>query len=480
MGSIPGNILVPIAYASWPVVVFILFKKFDHRQAIAAGFIAGWMFLPVASLDIMFLHNTKTVVICLSILVSAYLFEKEKLLAFRFNAADLPMILWCTAPFFSSMVNGDGPYDALSQTLTQTERWGMPYYIARIYFSDAESIKILAFAIFIGAIVYIPFCGFELIMSPQLHRLTYGFHQSDFVQSLREGGGYRPMVYMDHGLMTSMWMVLGVLLGSWLFFNGMLPKKILFIPSHYLLLALVFTTVIMRSAGAVTLLLIALLVLYASTRTKNIVLVIILFLVPSLYIITRSTGYWDGRNLSGLVAEKYSVTRSESLQFRFDNETILVRKALQGSFFGWGGFGRSRVYDDKGRDISVTDGLWVISLGVNGIYGLTMLVLAVQWPALLFLKRIKPELWNSRAWGTSAAMAIFLGIYMIDNLLNAMINPVYMLFGGSLVSMCYNPEPAFSGSYETDSLQPEKEMTMITPGTRFIPSLNARPSRFIG
>jgi hypothetical protein len=480
MGSIPGNVLVPIAYASWPVVVITLFKRLDHRQAIAIGFIAGWMFLPVASLDIMFLHNTKTVVICLSILVSAYLFEKEKLLAFRFNAADLPMILWCTSPFFSSMVNGDGLYDALSQTLTQSERWGMPYYIARVYFSDVESIKILAFAIFIGAIVYIPFCGFELVMSPQLHRLTYGFHQSDFVQSLREGGGYRPMVYMDHGLMTSMWMVLGVLLGSWLLFSGMLPKKILFIPSQYLLLALVFTTIIMRSAGAVTLLLIALLVLYVTNKTKNIVLVVILFLVPSLYIITRSTGYWDGRNLSGLVAEKYSVTRSESLQFRFDNETILVQKALQGSFFGWGGFGRSRVYDDKGRDISVTDGLWVITLGVNGIYGLTMLVMAIQWPALLFLKRVKPELWNSRMWGTSAAMAIFLGIYMIDNLLNAMINPVYMLFGGSLVSMCYNEDPALSGSYETESIQSVKELTVITPGTRFIPSLNAPPSRFIG
>ncbi len=480
MGSIPGNILVPVAFASWPLVVITLFRKFDHRQAIAIGFVAGWMFLPVASLDMMFLHNTKTVVICLSILIGAYIFKREKMQAFRFSAADIPMFFWCTSPFFSSMVNGDGLYDALSQTLTQTERWGMPYYIARVYFSDVESVKILAFTIFIGAVVYIPFCGFELVMSPQLHRLTYGFHQSDFVQSLREGGGYRPMVYMDHGLMTSMWMVLGVLLGTWLFFSGMLPKKILFIPSRYLLLALGLTTIIMRSAGAITLLLIAFLVLYASNRLKNTVLVIVLLLVPSLYILTRSTGYWDGRNLSGLVAEKFSVTRSESLQFRFDNETILVQKAMQGSFFGWGGFGRSRVYDDTGKDISVTDGLWVIVLGVNGVYGLFWLVSAIQWPIVLFIYRVKPQSWNTGTWGISAATAIFLGIYMIDNLLNAMINPVYMLFGGSLVSMCTNPETAVSTSARTENVQPEKELLMITPGTRFISSPSGGLSRFIG
>ena len=390
MGGAP-NILVPIAFLVFPLIVMRLFITLGAPKAIATAFIFGWMFLPVANYDIFLLHNTKTAVICLSILGSAYFFDKEQLSKFQFNAADIPMILWCTAPFFSSIANGDGPYDGLASSLAQSEKWGMSYYIARVYFSDKESIKMLAYIIFIGTLVYIPFCWYELIMSPQLHRLTYGFHQSDFIQTLRDGGGYRPMVYMEHGLMTAMWMVLGVLLGIWMLFTGLLPKKIMHIPSLYLLMLLIFTNIMMRSMGAISLLIIALLVVYISNKTKTTLLVLILLIVPHIYIFTRTTGIWDGRNLSDAVSQQYSSERSGSLQFRFDNETILVQKALQGSFFGWGGYGRSRVYDEKGKDVSITDGLWIITYGTNGIYGLVVMVLTIQLPLFLFFCELNPS-----------------------------------------------------------------------------------------
>ena len=479
MGGAP-NILVPIAFLVFPLIVMRLFITLGPRKAIATAFIFGWMFLPVANYDIFLLHNTKTAVICLSILGSAYFFDKEQLSKFQFNAADIPMILWCTAPFFSSIANGDGPYDGLASSLAQSEKWGMSYYIARVYFSDEESIKILAYIIFIGTLVYIPFCWYELIMSPQLHRLTYGFHQSDFIQTLRDGGGYRPMVYMEHGLMTAMWMVLGVFLGIWMLFLGLLPKKIMHIPSLYLLMLLIFTNIMMRSMGAISLLIIALLIVYISNKTKTTFLVLILLIVPHLYMFTRTTGIWDGRNLSSAVSQQYSSERSGSLQFRFDNETILVQKALQGSFFGWGGYGRSRVYDEKGRDISITDGLWIITYGTNGIYGLVVMVVTIQLPLFLFLLRVKPELWKTKTWGNSAVMALFLGIFMIDNLLNAMINPVYMLCNGSLIGMLLNSSKVLAANSDTDQLEAKMEQNRTGNGTRFIPSPSLKPSRFIG
>ncbi len=475
-----GNILVPIAFLVFPLIVMRLFITLGPRKAIAIAFVFGWMFLPVANYDIFLLHNTKTAVICLSILGNAYLFDKEQLSKFQFNAADIPMILWCIAPFFSSIANGDGPYDGLASSLAQSEKWGMSYYIARIYFSNEENIKILAFIIFIGTLVYIPFCWYELIMSPQLHRLTYGFHQSDFIQTLRDGGGYRPMVYMEHGLMTAMWMALGAFLGIWMFFTGLLPKKIMHIPALYLLMLLIFTNIMMRSMGAISLLIIALLVVYISNKTKTALLILILLFVPHLYIFTRTTGIWDGRNLSSAVSQQYSSERSGSLQFRFDNETILVQKALQGSFFGWGGYGRSRVYDEKGRDISITDGLWIITYGTNGIYGLVVMVIAIQWPLFLFFWRVKPELWNTKIWGNSAVMAVFLGIFMIDNLLNAMINPVYMLCNGSLIGILLNSSKVLALNSNTGSLEAKKEQNRTVHGTRFIPSPSLKPSRFIG
>jgi hypothetical protein len=472
----PGNIMVLIAMFGWIPFVVLLFKKMEPRLAAAIAFVAGWMFLPVASLKLPALPDyTKTTAVCVGILAGAYFFDKERFATFRFSAVDLPLLLWCIAPFFSSVANGLGAYDGLSQTMYQTITWGLPYYIARIYFSDFSSMKILALAIFIGTIVYIPFCWFELIMSPQLHRLTYGYHQSNFLQTLRDGGGFRPMVYMEHGLMTSMWMTLGIFLGVWLLFCRELPVRILFIPSIWLLFLLIFTTVMMKSVGATVLLLIGLAAVYLSGKMKSAVLVVIMLSIPLLYIYTRTTGIWDGKNLSGFVAEKFSATRAQSLQFRFDNETMLIDKALQGTFFGWGGYGRSRVYNDKGKDLSVTDGLWIITLGQNGIFGLVTMMAAIQLPLLLFILRVKPGRWGSREWAAPSVMAIFMGIYMIDNLLNGMINPIYMLFNGGVLGILLKGEaiPVMAAG------EGEVLRGGILPVTRFISAIPRVQSRFI-
>ena len=280
--------------------------------------------------------------------------------------------------------------------------------------------------------------------------------------------------------MTAMWMVLGAFLGTWLFFCGILPKKIMQIQSQYLLILLIFTTIMLRSVAAISWLIIGLLVLYLSNKTKTAFLLIILILVPYLYIATRTTGFWDGRNLSDAVSGNFSANRSQSLQFRFDNETILIEKARQGSFFGWGGYGRSRVYDEKGKDVSITDGLWIITYGTNGIYGLVVMVFTIQWPLFLFFLRIKPELWKTKAWGNSGVMAVFLGIFMIDNLLNAMINPLYMLCNGSLIGMLLNKSNALAVNNEAVALEADRKQNQTLHGTRFIPSPSMKPSRFIG
>jgi hypothetical protein len=477
MGSAGANILVPIVFLSWTPLVIFLFKKFDPRLVPVIAYITGWMFLPCADYDIFLLHNTKTTVIGLSVVVGAYIFDRERLMSFKFTTADIPMLLWCTAPFFSSVFNGLGAYDGCSSMLYQTTAWGLPYYIGRIYFSDTDVLKTLALTIFIGGVIYIPFCWFELIMSPQLHRLTYGFHQHDFAQSLRENGGYRPTVYMATGLMTSMWMMLGSLFGSWLYYCKELPEKILFVPSRYLVMMLIITTILMQSVGAICYLFIGLGVLYLSTRMNNYILVIVLLLCPLLYIFARVGGSWDGRNFTNYVSEKFSPTRALSLQFRFDNETILMEKALDGTFFGWGGFGRSRVFDEKGKDITVTDGFWIIVFGLYGIYGLSVMILTIQLPVFLFLSRLKPDQWKTGTFAGPAAMAIFVSLTMIDNLLNAMINPIYMIFGGGLIGLLIKHPESISSLTEINTSDIIERM--ITSETRFIGTPNSRPSQFI-
>lgn len=476
----PGNIFVPISIFGWIPVVILLFKKLESRIATATAFVAGTMFLPVAAFTLFgFRDHSKVTVICIGVLLGTYIYDRERFSKFQMQVIDIPVLMWGFAPMFSSLANGLGFYDGLSQTMYQVIVWGLPYYIARIYFSDIDSMKILAVAIFIGTIVYIPLCWFELIMSPQLHRLTYGFHQSNFLQTLRDGGGFRPMVYMDHGLMVAMWMILGVFLGIWLFFSRMLPEKILFIPSKWLLLSLIFTSIMMKSVGAIVLLLIGLGVLYLSQKMKSIVLVVIMLCVPLMYIYTRSTGIWDGRNLSGYVAEKFSPTRAQSLQFRFDNETILIDKAMQGTFFGWGGYGRSRVFSKSGKDISVTDGLWIITLGQNGIYGLVMMIVTIQLPVMLFLRQFDPGQWKSRELAIPAVMILFLSVWMIDNLLNGMINPIYMLFNGGVNGLILSAENGLIPSGIPLGVSSSGDRGLMLPATRFIATPSTVHTRFI-
>lgn len=446
-----GNILVPVTMFGWLPLVSWLFSKLHPRQAAAIAFAFAWMFLPVASIPIKGLPDiTKVTVTCAGIFLAAWFYDRQRLLSFKLMSVDIPMLLWCTCPLLSSVVNGLGVYDGLSESMYQTFTWGLPYFVARVYFSDLEGLNTLAIVIVLGGLIYIPFCLEEVIMSPQLHRLTYGYHQHSFLQTMR-GGGFRPMVFMEHGLMVAMWMVSATMLALWLVRSKVMPNKFSLIfcgrllqklPIWLFLAALLVTLVLLKSSGALGLFIIGMAALYLSNKWKTTLIIWLLLCIPPTYMVTRSTGIWSGENVSNFVAEKFSEKRAQSLQFRFDNETILVEKALDGTFFGWGGWGRSRVYDEDGKDISVTDGLWIITLGTRGIYGLVLLTVVILLPVFLLLHRSKPGEWNRKEWGAASAMSMLLLLYMIDNLLNGMVNPVFMLFNGGICGLLAKGEPS--------------------------------------
>ena len=464
-----GHITVEITMFGWIPAVLALFRKMAPRQAAAVSFCFAWMFLPVASFPLKGLPDyTKTTATCFGILAAAWLYDRARLMRVRPSLLDLPMVLWCTCPLLSSLSNGLGPYDGLSESMYQTVTWGLPYLVGRLYFADIEGQRILTRTVILGGLIYIPFCIVEMVMSPQLHRTLYGYHQHAFLQTIK-GNGFRPMVFMEHGLMTAMWMVTASFLGIWCLACGRLPKKVRGIPTVLPIGLLVLVTCMMRSMGAVLLLLVALGCLFASRFLKTRVFLAVLLLIPPVYAAARINGWWSGDNLSRLVAEQISEERAQSLQFRMDNEDILIHKAQAGGLFGWGGWGRSRVFDEDGKDISVTDGLWIITLGTRGIYGLFWMNLAIVLPALVILFRTKPKQLFSNHRAVPAAAAMILAIYMIDNLPNAMVNPIFMLFNGALAGYLLLPE-----QHEVQ----EPETVKTKPTIRFLGT--ARGCRLIG
>jgi hypothetical protein len=431
------TILVPITLYGWIFVAIGLFALMTPRRAVLAAYLLAWLFLPQAGIPFKgFPDLDKISATGLGALIGVVLFDAGRLLRFRPSWVDLPIVVWCLVSIPSAL-NNELPagassqlYDGLSGVVKDIFLWGIPYFIGRLYFNDLASLRELAIGLFLGGLIYIPFCAYELKMSPQLHQMVYGFHPSNFLMTIRFGG-WRPMVFMQHGLMVGMWMTSASLVGVWLWRTGAL-KSIFHIPISVLVVMLIVVTVLCKSTGAIVLLGLGLAILFAnSTLRSSAVLVVALSLTP-LYMFVRAEGLWDGRALID-VAKMISDERADSIAGRLENEDMLIEKASTKPWFGWGGWGGWRVYDQKtGEDITVSDGMWVIARGEKGMVGLVSVTAVVLLPFAILLRRIPARYWSTVAGGPPAALAMLLMLYSIDNLFNAMLNPIYLLAAGGL------------------------------------------------
>ena len=100
----------------------------------------------------------------------------------------------------------DGMYMGISGFLATL----LPMYLGYALFRKREDLGDLIAALAIAGLVYVPFAMVELRMSPQWHRWIYGYAQHDFLQTIR-WGGYRPMVFMSHGLALARFLLASVI-----------------------------------------------------------------------------------------------------------------------------------------------------------------------------------------------------------------------------------------------------------------------------
>ncbi|PQO45965.1 hypothetical protein [Blastopirellula marina] len=427
------NTIADVALIAWPIVAFALFLSISARTAMLSAIIVSWLFLPIHSIPLPLLPDlNKTTVACGSIFACILIFDSQKLTQLQFKWYDLACLVLCICPFASSLINDLGAYDGLSASLLASFKWGLPYLIGRLSLRTTQDMREFAIAIFLGGVIYIPFCLYEIKMSPQLHATIYGMHQHSFAQTVRFGG-WRPTVFMEHGLMVSAWMASATLCGYWLWRSGALAK-LGRIPVWSLVISLLATTILCKSTGALILLAVGVAVLELTLLTQTRFALIALLATAPLVIVTRTASDFSYEGLVDLVAN-YSAERAESLEFRFRNEDILIAKALQHPLFGWGGWGDSRVYDDDGNDISVTDGMWIIILGTNGLVGLTSLYLLLLTPPLLMTHRFRASTLASAELGPSVSVAICITLFAIDCIPNAMFNPVFIIACGGIMQL---------------------------------------------
>ncbi|MFK7960964.1 MAG: O-antigen ligase domain-containing protein [Phycisphaerales bacterium] len=433
------------ALFGWPFVALIAFVMLPVRRAVFFAVITGWLMLPNDGHLLPGLPDyTKSTAVSLSALVGIVMFDSRTLLAFRPRWVDGPAVMLCIAPFFSSVTNGLGAYDGVSAAIGNTFIWGIPYLAGRLYVRNLDDARELAIALMIGGLMYAPLCLYEIRMAPVLHSYVYGFHQHDFVQTMRLGG-WRPVVFLTHGLAVGAWMAVTamVAVGLWILGGVRSWRQI---PMSAIAGGLTVTSVLVKSLGAMGLMFMSFAVIAGMRFTGRWTLIAVLAMAGPGYLGLRVVSGWEMTEVIGFIDSTVGEARADSLETRVLNEIVLTERALERPIFGWGGWGRMRdtARDDGGRII--TDSMWIIALGETGLFGLTGLIALHMVPTLALTRRRKLLLSRGRA-GFGVAVVLGLGVIMVmfDSLLNAMPNPAFILMMAALASLAVAPLPVPAG-----------------------------------
>ena len=113
-----GNAFVAIAMFGWIPVVALLFVLLTPPRAALVAFVAGWLFLPVATFPVVGLPDySKALAVPLVVFLMIVVFDGKSLQRVRFGLIDLPIAIYCLTPAISSLTNGLGFYDAATAVL---------------------------------------------------------------------------------------------------------------------------------------------------------------------------------------------------------------------------------------------------------------------------------------------------------------------------------------------------------------------------
>ncbi len=298
----------------------------------------------------------------------------------------------------------------------------LPFLLARRFLADPATHRLMLVVFAVGGMLYSLPILFEVRFSPQLNNWLYGFYPHSFMQHVRDGG-FRPMVFLRHGLRIGLFLVMAILAAL------MLMRISRGARVRWMLAALWMSAVLLvsKNLGAVVILV---LLGPALLLTARIQLLAVAAIAATLL-------FYPGVRGSGLlpldrilsIATDISPARAGSLRYRLDNEDRLLAKLNERPLFGWGGWARSRVFDpNTGADITVTDGAWIISAGQRGWAGYLVQFGMITGPALfLALRRRRYEIPPA-----TIGVAVLLAANMIDMMPNASLNLITLTLAGAV------------------------------------------------
>ncbi len=403
-------------------------------RGVLAAIIIGWLFLPpVRGINLPGLPVfTKEYSVPYAVLLGVILSDSARLFSFRPKLIDLPILIFILSPLPSSITNGLGAYDGMAAVYANIFNFGVPYYMGRIYIRTPNDVKTVANWIVIAGLIAAPLALWEVRMSPQLNAQIYGYHAADFHMSNRLGG-YRPMLFMRHGLEVGLWLATAGAVAVWLWITTKRQTRILGFSIQPLGAILLVSTVVSRSLGSIILLggttACALFVRTTGLRLAMIAMI----LTPSIYLSVRITDVWSPDQFTSII-RSIDERRAMSFESRLEQEIIYSQHALKKPMFGWGGYGRYRPINERG-EVDAVDGLTTIIFGENGLVGLSSFLAMIALPSLLMVIRVPKKALTTQLWAPALAIMLGVSIFSIDMMFNAFHTPLHIFGIGVIASV---------------------------------------------
>lgn len=445
------NIFAYVVVFSWPIVVFLLFKRLPRVEAFAWSILGGYLLLPTrAAFDLPAVPAIDkngvpimTIALLMMIGVGAGAAGARRSVPVAQDGGALRVIVFSLVAImllsplitvttnFETLVYGPTvlpamkPYDAVA-IISQLVFMVLPFLLALRVFSSASSHKVLLRCFVLAMLGYSLLALYEIRMSPQLNVMLYGFFPHEFAQHIRPGG-FRPVVFLTHGLWLAILLAMAILASAALWrqriFEGLRAGQ-WFYGAVYLTLVLMIS----NNLGALVItLLIGPLVLFVGVRTQLVVAACIAGVVL-VYPMLRGAHLIPVDAVVS-IAEKVSVERADSLRFRLDNEDILADWAAKKPFAGWGGYGRNLQFDEfTGKRTTVTDGAWILIIGVFGWLGYIAHFGLLTLPIIFIAMRRG----DGRMTPATAGLALVVAANLIDLIPNATLSPVLWTMAGAL------------------------------------------------
>ena len=325
-------------------------------------------------------------------------------------------------------ISGTKIYDLLGIEFRIFMLYLVPFMAGYTIYRSEESRKILVLTFLAYMLYYTIPILWEIRMSPQLHTQFYGFFPHSFGQQYRDGG-YRAVVFMGHGLEVAAFVLHATVIA--LIVKQKNQRVFKWAKPLYVVAYMFVIMVLMKSMGALILSIVGFVVLWFFKPSLQKKVFIGIFIVGLSYPALRIIDVVPVGFISDKVGE-INAERQQSFDFRINNENRLLEKARQRPLFGWGAWGRNRVYDEiTGDDISVTDGQWVVLFGTYGWVGYLSVFGLFVLPSLLFLKHSDKNFNTKLTYGY--CLVVVIAMQLMNLIPNSGLFPIYLLFSGAVL-----------------------------------------------